>query len=152
MEWYERWFGEDYLTVYDHRDTEEAERDVQAIKNVLDLKENELVLDLCCGNGRHDIPLVRMGCRVVGLDFSMPLLSVARSARMPGTTYPLYIRADARNIPFRNGIFDIIVNLFTSFGYFTDDENCEMLRSISRVLKPDGRFYIDYLNPPRVLK
>jgi len=151
MEWYERWFGEEYLIVYEHRDADEAEREADTIRRVLNLAGGELVLDLCCGTGRHDIPLVRMGCRVIGLDYSEQLLKIARSSRPTGGKYPMYVRADARKTVFRRDSFDVVLNLFTSFGYFEDDENFGLLRSIARVLKPRGRFYIDYLNPPRVL-
>jgi ubiquinone/menaquinone biosynthesis C-methylase UbiE len=151
MEWYARWFGEEYLLVYDHRDTEEAEREVRTIEKILAVEGNERILDLCCGSGRHDIPLARLGCRVTGLDYSGPLLKIARSERPPGERFPLFVRADVRKLPFRDEVFDIALNLFTSFGYFEDEENYEFLRSMSRVLKTGGRFYIDYLNPPRVL-
>ena len=151
MEWYERWFGEEYLIVYDHRNFEEAEREVHTINRILGLKKNDLILDLCCGSGRHDISLERIGCRVIGLDFSMSLLKIARGNRSLDRDFPQYIRADAKRIPFRDGVFDIVLNLFTSFGYFCDDENYAFLHSISRVLKPDGRLYIYYFNPRNVI-
>jgi SAM-dependent methyltransferase len=151
MEWYKRWFGEEYLLVYEHRNMEEAEREVAFLDRTLKLKKNDLILDLCCGPGRHDYPLVRKGYRVIGLDYSFPMLCIARNALYPGTGYPLYIRADARSIPLRNGIFDAVLNLFTSFGYFEDRENQEFLASIARLLKNGGKYYIDYLNPPQLL-
>ena len=70
MEWFQRWFGEDYLLVYEHRDEAEAERDADTVAATLGLSENALVLDLCCGSGRHDLPLVRRVFRVVGLYYS----------------------------------------------------------------------------------
>lgn len=150
MEWYRRWFGEEYLLVYEHRDRAEAETEIAFIGRVLGLTGGERVLDLCCGSGRHDLPLARLGCRVVGLDYSLPLLRIARNSATGGD-WPRYVRADARNIPFRDGAFDVVLNLFTSFGYFTDRDNRDLLRSMARLLRPGGRFLIDYLNPPRVL-
>ena len=150
MEWFENWFGEEYLHVYDHRNVEEAEREAAFIQELLDLKENETVLDLCCGNGRHDFPFVRMGCRVVGLDYSMPLLKTACECVPPDCPAPSYIRGDARNLPFGDGSFDVVLSLFTSFGYFDDAENEALIGSMARLLKPGGRFYIDYLNPVKV--
>ena len=150
MNWYERWFGEEYLLVYEHRDIREAEREIRAIRNLLNLRENERILDLCCGPGRHDIPLAFMDCRIIGLDYSMPMLKLAMDSRPLDKAYPLYIRGDVRNIPFRDEAFDVVLNLFTSFGYFSDEENIEILHSIARILKPAGRYFIDYLNPHRV--
>jgi len=151
MEWHRRWFGEEYLFVYEHRDAAEAERDIRFAERALGLLPEAVVLDLCCGSGRHSLLLARRGYRTVGLDYSEPLLSIARNATTPGERYPIYVRADARALPFRNGVFDAVFNLFTSFGYFDHCENCGMLASISRILKPDGAFFIDYLNPPRLL-
>jgi ubiquinone/menaquinone biosynthesis C-methylase UbiE len=151
MEWYRRWFGEDYLLVYGHRDDAEAERDIRFVERALGLEPGALVLDLCSGPGRHALPLARSGCRAVGLDSSRPLLTIARDAKKPGECFPLYVCADSRALPFRDSVFDAVLNLFTSFGYFDHCENCGMLASISRVLKPDGAFLIDYLNPSRLL-
>ena len=151
MEWFERWFGEEYLLVYEHRNIREAEHEAHVIKEILGLKKNDLILDLCCGPGRHDTPFVRIGCRVIGLDFSMPMLKIASEAIPLDNNFPKYIRSDARYLPFRDEAFDVVLNLFTSFGYFDDNENNELIWSISRILKPDGQFYIDYLNPTKVI-
>lgn len=46
-----------------------------------------------------------------------------------------------------------MVNLFTSFGYFEEDEEqVKVLREIYRMLKPGGKFVIDYLNPAYVIR
>jgi len=151
LEWFERWFGEEYLLIYEHRNIKEAESETKAIKEILGLKQNDLILDLCCGPGRHDISLGRMGYRVIGLDFSMPMLKIASKTIPPGKKYPQYIRGDARLLPFKYGSFDIVLNLFTSFGYFDDNENQKLIRSISLILKPGGHFFIDYLNPVKII-
>ena len=151
MEWFERWFGEEYLLVYEHRNIKEAEHEVHAIKKFLALKENDLILDLCCGPGRHDSFFGRMGYRIYGIDFSMPMLKIASEAIPMDKKYPRYIRGDVRMLPFGNEVFDVVLNLFTSFGYFDDDDNFDLIRSISRILKPGGHFLIDYLNPEKVM-
>ncbi len=52
------------------------------------------------------------------------------------------------HLPFEDGQFEATVNLFTSFGYFSDEaDNSRVLKEIRRVLKKDGRFLIDFLNP-----
>ena len=150
MEWFEKWFGEEYLLVYEHRNTAQAEADIRNIDKIIGFNENELVLDLCCGPGRHDNTIAQFGCRVIGLDYSMPLLKQASASVPSGMKYPVFVRGDARALPFKSGVFDIVLNLFTSFGYFEDTENHELLKSINGLLKPGGRFLIDYLNPPKV--
>lgn len=57
-----------------------------------------------------------------------------------------------RDLPLTGG-FDAVVNLFTSFGYFEEDEEqVKVLREIYRMLKPGGKFVIDYLNPAYVIR
>lgn len=80
----------------------------------------------------------------------MPMLKIASETIPLDKKYPQYIRGDARLLPFRNKAFDIVLNLFTSFGYFDDNGNQEFIRSISRILKPGGHFFIDYFNPVKV--
>ncbi|MBA4602764.1 class I SAM-dependent methyltransferase [Thermoactinomyces mirandus] len=150
-QWYEESFGKDYLLVYKHRSQQDASREVEQVARWLALKDNDLILDLCCGMGRHTISLVRRGYRVVGLDLSKVLLEKALE-KSNGLAIP-YIQADMRNLPLMDGSFDVVLNLFTSFGYFRDDrDNERVLSEIARVLKPDGRFLIDFLNRNSVIK
>ena len=79
------------------------------------------------------------------------MLKIARDNVLCDAVYPLYVRGDARHIPFHDETFDVVLNLFTSFGYFDDEENRELIHSIARILKPGGRYFIDYLNPPQVI-
>ncbi|SFS65682.1 class I SAM-dependent methyltransferase [Marininema halotolerans] len=150
MSWYEESFGEDYLLVYRHRDNKHADQEVQEVAQWLDLSKGETVLDLCCGTGRHSRSLARMGCQVTGIDLSEVLLSHAKSS--PEELGIHYVRGDMRELPFADQSFDTVVNLFTSFGYFMEDkENAKVMTEIKRVLKPKGRFLIDFLNRNTVI-
>lgn len=145
-EWFERWFGEEYLHVYLHRDEEEAERLVELLAARGWIVGGERVLDLACGGGRHAEALRRRGARVTGLDLSVLMLGAAR--RRGGCCY---VRGDMRSLPFADGAFDVVLNLFTSFGYFArDGEHQRVLRAVTRVLRRGGRFVLDYLNAPAV--
>lgn len=145
MPWYEESFGEDYLLVYKHRSRERANREIETVVRWLGLKPGAAVLDLCCGTGRHSIPLHRHGLRVTGVDLSTVLLDVARQEAADLDIS--FHEGDMRALPFAADFFDGLVNLFTSFGYFEEDEENErVLHEISRVVKPGGRFVIDYLN------
>jgi SAM-dependent methyltransferase len=145
-EWFEQWFGEEYLHVYPHRDDEEAERLVRFLEGEAVAGAGRRVLDLACGPGRHAAILARGGARVVGLDLSRALLHAARRRGVA----PL-VRGDMRRLPFRPSAVDVVVNLFTSFGYFAaDPEHDAVLGEIARVLRPGGWFVLDYLNAPAV--
>ena len=146
-EWFEQWFGEEYLNLYPHRDETEAEQVVALIDSITPLRER-WVLDLACGPGRHARGLAARGARVVGFDLSMPLL--ARAHRRTGNTVRL-VRGDMRHLPFADASFDITVNLFTSFGYFSDDRQHEaVIREVAAVLRRSGSFVLDYFNAARV--
>jgi SAM-dependent methyltransferase len=145
-EWFEQWFGAEYLRAYAHRDDEDAERLVGLLEVWGVAESGHRVLDLGCGPGRHAAGLARRGARVVGLDLSRALLLAAREAGAERL-----VRADMRSLPLRDAAFDAVLNLFTSFGYFAADAEHEaVLREVARVLRPGGRFVLDFLNAPAV--
>jgi SAM-dependent methyltransferase len=146
MEWFEEWFGEEYLKLYPHRDEAEAERAVATIGRYVALRPGWRVLDVACGAGRHARAFRRAGARCVGVDLSAPLLRLARAV-----TDAHLVRADMRLLPIRPGCMDLTVNLFTSFGYFDHEvEHTAALREMISTLRPGGWFVIDFLNPATV--
>lgn len=152
MDWYEKWFGKDYLLIYPHRNEEEAQRQIEFLNKHIKLSKGAKVLDLCCGCGRHSIELKKRKYDVIGLDLSAELLDIACSRASENRLDIGFIKCDMREIPYES-YFDLIVSFFTSFGYFDDDaENQKVLFAISKALKPGGNFLIDYLNPDYVKK
>jgi SAM-dependent methyltransferase len=145
-DWFEEWFGEDYLRIYDHRDELEAEHAIELIAANLSARNIDAVLDLGCGAGRHTRALFERWW-TVGLDLSMALLRVAKREARDAP----YVRADMRELPFAAECFDLVVNLFTSFGYFDDDlEHARVLSCVRDTLRPGGTFVIDFLNAAQV--
>ncbi len=141
-EWFEEWFGEEYLQLYPHRDFAEAERAVGLILDRVGFTAGWRVLDVACGAGRHARAFQAAGAHCIGLDLSAALLKVASEV----TTAPL-VRADMRALPVRAGSMDLTVNLFTSFGYFDHDaEHALALGEMVATLRPRGWFVIDFLN------
>jgi len=146
--WYEAAFQDDYRRVYAHRDLESARPEAAFL---LDQGVRGRVLDLCCGFGRHALLLAEAGLDVVGLDLSLDLLRAARE--LPGFERRLagrLVRADMTRVPFADGSFDALVNLFSSFGYLGEAGDAQVLREIARVLRPAGRAALDLMNPARV--
>lgn len=150
--WYVRSFQRDYLRIYAHRTDEAAEQEVEVIEKILKLEPGDRVLDLCCGNGRHSRQLAKKGYRVTGVDLSRDLLHDAENKNtaelLDQIVYPIeYKQYDVRHIPFVEA-FHVVLNLFTSFGYFEETrENEKVFAAIHRSLKPEGKFLIDFLNP-----
>jgi SAM-dependent methyltransferase len=145
-EWFEEWFGEEYLQLYPHRDLAEAERAVALILERVGFAPGWRVLDVASGAGRHARAFETAGARCVGLDLSAALLRAAR-----GVTGAPLVRADMRALPVRAASMDLTVNLFTSFGYFERDaEHAAALGEMVATLRPGGWFVIDFLNAPSV--
>jgi SAM-dependent methyltransferase len=146
MEWFEEWFGEEYLQLYPHRNDAEAERAVELIRRTVQLEPGWRVLDVACGAGRHARAFDATGARCIGIDLSRTLLLLARQL----TAAPL-VRGDMRQLPIRPGSMDLTVNLFTSFGYFDEDaEHTAALNEMIATVRPGGWFVIDFLNPAAV--
>ncbi len=142
-DWYQKSFGTLYPQIYAHRTVEAARGEAAFACYALGLERGDVVLDLCCGNGRHMSAMMRAGMRMIGLDQSIELLAAAR--RTTGESARL-ARGDMRGLPFPP-VFDAVTNFFTSFGYFSDDaENARVLEQIASVLRPTGRFFIDHIN------
>lgn len=146
-EWFEDWFGETYLQLYQHRGDDDAADAVALIAEEV-LLTGRLVLDLACGSGRHSALVRNRDARTVGIDLSGTLLRRARTQYEPPLTV---VRGDMRNLPFKYSCFDVVLNLFTSFGYFkTDDQHRQVLEGVARIIKRGGCFVLDFLNADMV--
>ncbi len=146
-DWYRSFFGQDYLDVYGHLLTEESSQvEAEFVIRALGLKPGDRVLDLCCGTGRHAVPLAKAGLQVTGLDMSEEYLAHARSAAREAEVKVRFVQGDMREIPFR-GEFDAVVNMFTAFGYFDSEaDDQRVIDGAASALRPGGRLLLDLLN------
>ncbi len=140
-QWFAEWFNEDYLKVYSHRNDDLAAEEIDFIIDTLDLKPDLPILDLGCGGGRHLRQLFLRGYRKsYGIDLSTSLL---REAAKESQTSGNLIRADMRSVPFKTK-FQAVLSFFTSFGYFsTEEENLGVLKEIRSLLLSNGKFVLD---------
>jgi SAM-dependent methyltransferase len=145
--WYVTAFGGDYRTVYPLRDLESARREI-AWAHGAGIRGR--ALDLCCGFGRHTLALRELGVEVFGLDLSPELLGDADRLGGEASISGRLVRGDVRCLPFGAESFDSIVNLFSSFGYFTDEGDRGVLAEIARVLRPGGVCLFDLMLPERI--
>jgi ubiquinone/menaquinone biosynthesis C-methylase UbiE len=147
--WYKNWFGNEYLTLYAHRDEREASKLINLVHSNISLQPGSSIIDLCCGQGRHAKLLAQQDFKVVGVDLSKTLLEVAKYQNA-GAQNATFVQADMRYLPFLDK-FDLLLNLFTSFGYFeSDNENLKVFKQFALVLKKTGYFVFDYLNEHHV--
>jgi ubiquinone/menaquinone biosynthesis C-methylase UbiE len=124
----------------------DSRREVAALRDILALAQDDVVLDLGCGWGRHLRLLAAAGHRVVGLDLSHALLR-----RVPPTDTGVVaggssalVAGDMRALPFDEGSFDAVLNLATSLGLFLEDRDVvAALSEARRVLRAGGRLLIE---------
>ncbi|HEY76523.1 MAG TPA: methyltransferase domain-containing protein [Thermoflexia bacterium] len=147
MAWWETLFDDRYLRLWGPLASPEAtEQQVEGIIAYLRLEPGASILDLACGYGRIAIPLAQRGFRVTGLDLSETLLGQARANGAQAGVRVEWHQGDMREVPWVEA-FDAVVNIFSSFGYFADEEeNLRVLEGVARALKPGGRFLIDVIN------
>ncbi len=152
-QWFENWFNsEEYLDVYNHRNSEDAEKLMNLILKAIPLKKEAKVLDAACGTGRHSIILAKKGFDVTAFDLSKTLLNIGKSKAEELGLNINFINADIRKF-FLDIQFSLIINLFTSFGYFeTDKENYSFVKNAFTMLQKDGLYVLDFLNKTYVEK
>jgi SAM-dependent methyltransferase len=110
------------------------------------------VLDLCCGPGRHSVEFARRGYQVTGVDRSSFLLDRARQRSAEAGVSVEWIADDMRHFQ-RLAAFDLVCNIFTSFGYFeTEEEDLRVLRNVYESLTGDGIFLIELLGKERLAR
>lgn len=153
MSWWRTYFDETFFHLHeDLFPEEESRREVGAILELLGLPAEAKVLDVPCGWGRHTNLLPGAGQQAFGADLSVDLLrraaADAREAELPVR----FAAADVRALPFRDGSFDAVVNVFTSLGLFLDDEeDIRALREARRVLRPGGKFLLESMHRDDVI-
>lgn len=147
MEWYKNWFNsEEYLKVYRHRDTKDAEQLIELLLNKIDALHIRTVLDMACGSGRHAVIFARKGFDVTAVDLSENLLSIAKKFAAESGVNVHFIKSDIRDFK-SDEKFNLVLNLFTSIGYFEKDEdNYFILSKAYELLENGGYFVLDYFN------
>ena len=112
------------------------------------VKPGDQSTDLCCGTGDISFLFARAGAQVVGVDFSQPMLSVARD-KAGSATNPRFIHGDAQALPFPENSFDTV-----TVGYgLRNLANWEQgVEEMWRVAKPGGRLLVlDFGKPDNAL-
>lgn len=150
MEWFETWFDSKYYHIlYKNRDDKEAQAFIDTLLNEIGLDEGASILDLACGKGRHSIYFSSLGYQVKGVDLSPNSIEAAKNNENENLSFEV---KDMRT-PFTEDEFDLVANLFTSFGYFDDiNDNLEVLNSIETMMNEDGHYVIDFMNVEKVLR
>lgn len=147
-EWFKNWFDTPfYHVLYDYRNDEEARFFMKNLIGFLQLKPGNKILDLPCGKGRHAVFLNEEGFKTTGADLSANSIQFAKRFENPDLKFVIHDMRES--MPHQ---YHAILNLFTSFGYFNDeDTNIKVLENFKNSLLEGGHLVIDFLNLKKVI-
>jgi SAM-dependent methyltransferase len=149
---WDEFFDELYLEMYAKRLAErEPAAEALAAAKLADAAPGTEILDVPCGFGRHSIPLAQEGYSVTGAERSGAQLAEARR-RSGSADNRQWVQADMRDLPFADGSFDVVLNLFSSLGYRGEEGDLETLREFRRVLRPSGTLVIETMHRDRLVR
>lgn len=121
-------------------------------------QEQTLIVDCPCGFGRHSVQLAkRSHCHIYGLDINDEFLRQARIAGQGLEPQVTFLNVDMRNViapPLEPECCDVVMNLYTSFGFFkSEEENESVLKGFHDLLKPSGILILHWdWNPRSIVK
>jgi len=113
------------------------QKTVQSIFKIIQIKENQIVLDLCCGNGLLSKELAWNCKKVVSVDYSQELLDkfVTKAGNIEK------MQSNALNVQFDNNNFDVII-IYFAIQHFTEQEAIELIGKCKNWLKPGGKLLV----------
>ncbi len=146
--WFSEWFNTQYYHIlYKNRNNDEAKAFIQNLVSFLKIPKTNKILDLACGKGRHSIFLNSLGYNVIGSDLSKNSIDYANQFSNENLNFTVQ---DMRK-PFNLKV-DAVFNMFTSFGYFDDDnDDVKVLTNIENAITKNGVAVIDYMNVNKVI-
>ena len=149
MSWFAHWFDSPYYhTLYKNRDEKEAQVFIDNLVQHLQIPKGTKLIDIACGKGRHATYFNSLGLDVVGVDLSPN--SIANATKNTNATLQFSVH-DMRDV-YQENNFDIVTNLFTSFGYFEDNtDEQKAINAMESNLKVGGFLIIDFMNVKKVI-
>ncbi|PTY02041.1 hypothetical protein DB347_25120 [Opitutaceae bacterium EW11] len=144
---------EGYLARHELSRDARTRREIAGIQRILGIvgTSHLNIADVPCGWGRHSLALAKEGFNVTGVDVNPTYVQQASDEAKRLSLPAKFVVADMRNTGLPADSQDGIVNMWTSFGFFDHEENMNVLREFSRVLRSGGKILIHSdLNPRRV--
>ena len=145
----ENWFNTKYYHIlYNNRDEQEAKLFLNNLLAVLQPSKNDKFIDVACGNGRHSHYINSLGFEVQGIDNADQNIMLANKNSNDNCHFEVF---DMRK-SYKKNYFDFCLNLFTSFGYFDNEEDNQFaFDAMAENLKPGGKLIFDFMNAKKVI-
>ena len=149
MSWFANWFDSPYYhTLYKNRDEREAQVFINNLIDYLQIPKGSKLIDIACGKGRHAKYFNQKGMDVVGVDLSLNSIKTAKKDENKNLQFSLH---DMRE-NYQEDTFDVVTNLFTSFGYFENNKDEQKaINAMASNLKKEGLLIIDFMNAKKVI-
>ena len=149
MSWFANWFDSPYYhTLYKNRDEKEAQVFIDNLIAYLQIPKGSKLIDIACGKGRHAKYFNKKGMDVVGVDLSQNNINTAKKDENKNLQFSVH---DMRE-NYQENAFDVVTNLFTSFGYFENNKDEQKaINAMANNLKKDGILIIDFMNAKKVI-
>jgi SAM-dependent methyltransferase len=143
-DWWQAFFDADYVRLWAQSEVPDSTAaQVGGLWSLLGLQEGRRVLDAPCGYGRLSRPLAERGAIVLGVDQSQALLEHAEGERGSLPTSRLrYLQHDLRK-PLGEEGFDCALNVFTSLGYGTEEDDLAILETLRAAVRPGGLVFVE---------
>ena len=143
--WWEELFNDDFIRTMAKITDEQISGESDFIEDSLAVAKGAMVLDLACGTGHHAIELTRRGYKVVGFDLSLPMLARAAEEAQERGQKLNFVQGDMREMTFED-TFDGVYCWNTSFGFFEEDRNQQVISRVHKALRKSGQFLLDVIN------
>ena len=149
MSWFAHWFDSPYYhSLYKNRDEREAQIFIDNLIDYLQIPKGSKLIDIACGKGRHAKYFNQKGMDVVGVDLSLNSIKTAKKDENKNLQFSLH---DMRE-NYQEDTFDVVTNLFTSFGYFENNKDEQKaINAMASNLKKEGLLIIDFMNAKKVI-
>ncbi len=143
--WWEELFNDDFIRATPKLTDAQIAAESDFIEDSLGVAKGGSVLDLACGDGLHAIELSRRGYNVVGFDLSLAMLARAADEAQERDQKINFVQGDMREMTFED-TFDGIYCWNTSFGYFEEEKNAQVVARVHKALRKGGQFLLDVVN------
>ena len=145
----ENWFNTKYYHIlYNNRDEQEAQLFLNILLAKIKPSKTDKFLDIACGNGRHSHYINSLGFEVQGIDNADQNIALANEKSNENCCFEVF---DMRKT-YKKQHFDFCLNLFTSFGYFDNEQDNQFaFDAMAENLKPGGKLIFDFMNAKKVI-
>ncbi len=149
MSWFANWFDSPYYhTLYKNRDEKEAQVFIDNLIDYLQIPKGSKLIDIACGKGRHAKYFNKKEMDVIGVDLSQNSINTAKKDENKNLQFSVH---DMRE-NYQENTFDVVTNLFTSFGYFENNiDEQKAINAMGNNLKKEGILIIDFMNVKKVI-